>query len=604
MEDIESIGEAFTSPSKKHKKKKKKKVSRLMCESLVRLHHVDSGADIIHAAFYQNKRKPLSHNAHAQAKGEKAEPTGPPNTPAAEVELGPSMVVFVDGDRSHEESTKSQLDEIPLEVIEQPEGDEKKNDCPDPLPIKICPEPSQIDESLDPPPIDESHDPPPIAISTSEAESTDLQTEVQTETGSLEPTPANNTLEEMAPNDDADESAWETVAVKSRKPKVKPPTDQPINKPISQNRSSQSVRNHAGASSTGDGSNSNNPRKGKRRKDRDRGKRHQTKVVKDVLTHILDAVDDQVSRRIKQGAKSVSSDDRRRTSTNDKRHVSSNNRNNGNNEQRRKVAPAPLSTSTKQPRTMRDVVVGATAPPTKSTVKVPNGAPSKTKPAPEPPRGSKIKPGLSYKSVIEPPRQPAVVTPSPVNGSKAPDVKVNHVVENQFTNDKKIAGDSDGNAPSIETPVKSHATRPVLENPPLSTLLGPGTSCSATSSVASSLEAPHSSRFRHQSISTTEDVGVHLLNVCGQLSEEIDTFMSRRSLALNVRRKERSAVLGALQDTLRVSEFQSLEFGVDPFNSDGFPLFHQRKFGPAAVTLKCTAVVLHSLICLHQIWTL
>ena len=79
--------------------------------------------------------------------------------------------------------------------------------------------------------------------------------------------------------------------------------------------------------------------------------------------------------------------------------------------------------------------------------------------------------------------------------------------------------------------------------PPLDTLLGPGNSCSASSSVASSLDAPHGAR-------PEDDVGYHLLNVCGQLSEEINTFMSRRSLALDVRRRERNAVLSALQDTL------------------------------------------------------
>ncbi|KAL3778396.1 hypothetical protein HJC23_011511 [Cyclotella cryptica] len=538
MEDVESIGEVFMSQSKKQKKKKKKK----------------------------HKRKPLSHDAHSKAKVEKAEPTGPPSTPVAKVELGPSIVV-ADGDKYHEESAKSPVDDVPLEVNERPDSDEKKSDSPDPLPIN---------NSSDPSPTDNCHNPPPIAITTSEAESIDLPSEEKIETGSPEPNPVTNAQQEATAEDDADESAWETVPAKTRKPKVKPPTEQPNNKSSLQNRSSQSGRNNAGAPSTGDGGNSTNTRKGKRRKDRDRGKRHQTKVVKDVLTHILDAVDDQVARRVKQGAKSVSSDDRRRPSTNDKRSVSSNNRSHGNSDQRRKAAPVPSSTNSKQPRTMRDVVVGAVASPAKSNVKVPNGAPNKAKLAAEPTRGSKIKPGLSYKSVIEPTRQPAVVTPSPVNGTKAPDVKVNRVVEHQIMKDKIIAGDSDGNVPSNETPVKSHVTRPAVENetkvtsakedscrtplsatddernnPPLSTLLGPGTSCSATSSVASSLEAPHSSRFRHQSISTTEDVGVHLLNVCRQLSEEIDTFMSRRSHALNVRRKERSAVLGALQDTLR-----------------------------------------------------
>ena len=101
--------------------------------------------------------------------------------------------------------------------------------------------------------------------------------------------------------------------------------------------------------------------------------------------------------------------------------------------------------------------------------------------------------------------------------------------------------------------------------PPLSTLLGPDNPNSANSSVTSSLEAPHSSanRFRsnhqsthqggHAATTNEDDVGYHLLNVCGQLSDEISTFMCRRALALDIRRKERSAVLGALGNTLGVS---------------------------------------------------
>jgi hypothetical protein len=316
-------------------------------------------------------------------------------------------------------------------------------------------------------------------------------------------------------------------------------------------------------------------------------------VVKDVLTHILDAVDDEVSRRGKQGTKSTSSDDRRRSSANDKRSAAANNNRNSNDQRRMTSTTAtppannpkqqprapttvatPAANAKQQPRSMRDVVAGVVTAPDKPL----NGVQSKAKPATvEPPRGSKIKPGLSYKSVIEPTRQqPAVVTPVTSNGAKAPERK-DRVAEKD-TSKPKSAGVESQKAvlPSVTQEktklfapiVEGTATDPVAQEvvssqsppspteddrntPPLSTLLGPGTSCSATSSVASSLEAPHSSRFRHQSIAT-EDVGVHLLNVCKQLSEEIDTFMTRRSLALDIRRKERSAVLGALQDTLVV----------------------------------------------------
>jgi hypothetical protein len=208
-----------------------------------------------------------------------------------------------------------------------------------------------------------------------------------------------------------------------------------------------------------------------------------------------------------------------------------------------------------------------------------NGDQSKSKPAAEPPRDAKIKPGLSYKSVIEPAGQqtPAVVTPTTNNEAKAPEKTAKAAAKENSKSKSASAVVSRRDAPSSTSHNKTKGATPVVETetngvaakedacqlppstteedrntPPLSTLLGPGTSCSGTSSVASSLEAPHSSRFRHQSIASTEDVGVHLLNVCKQLSEEIDTFMSKRALALDVRRKERSAVLGALQDTLVV----------------------------------------------------
>ena len=92
--------------------------------------------------------------------------------------------------------------------------------------------------------------------------------------------------------------------------------------------------------------------------------------------------------------------------------------------------------------------------------------------------------------------------------------------------------------------------------PPLQTLLGPGNTNSASSSVASSLEAPHATRHRphrHGSCCKEDDVGYHLLNVCEKLSDDMNTFMGRRALALNARRRERGALLVALQETLQVN---------------------------------------------------
>lgn len=102
----------------------------------------------------------------------------------------------------------------------------------------------------------------------------------------------------------------------------------------------------------------------------------------------------------------------------------------------------------------------------------------------------------------------------------------------------EVSVGNDSNSGDIDMKTKSHS-------PPLPTLLsGPGNTNSATSSVASSLEHP-----REQNTSGKEtDVGYHLLSVCERLNKDMGTFMTRRRLALDVRRRERGTLLSALQD--------------------------------------------------------
>lgn len=89
--------------------------------------------------------------------------------------------------------------------------------------------------------------------------------------------------------------------------------------------------------------------------------------------------------------------------------------------------------------------------------------------------------------------------------------------------------------------------------PPLQTLYGTGHLNSANSSVASSLDAPHATRYgSHQRSSSKEDdVGYHLLKVCERLSHDMSAFMARREYALSSRRRERGALLTSLQDTVQ-----------------------------------------------------
>ena len=91
---------------------------------------------------------------------------------------------------------------------------------------------------------------------------------------------------------------------------------------------------------------------------------------------------------------------------------------------------------------------------------------------------------------------------------------------------------------------------------PVQTLVGPGNNNSASSSVASSLEAPHATRHKphhHHDSCKEDDVGYHLLKVCERLSADMNAFMRRRASALAVRRRERGALLAALQDSVQVS---------------------------------------------------
>ena len=449
--------------------------------------------------------------------------------------------------------------------------------------------------------------------------------------------------------DDADDGAWETVELKTRGRKAKCNNTQTSNKPTSQNNrggnNNQNHNNNSGrhdsgaASTTCDGGNSHSSRRHRRGKGGKDRRRREQRVVKDVISHILDAVDEEVARRRKQGTKS-SSDEKRR-SNNEKRPSSSNGKQHGQNEQRRKANAGNSSSPSKPLKSLRDVVAGSTAAPTKTVAKAQdksaaststNEAQKKTKGGSEPTKGAKIKPGLSYKSVIEPVDQTSKPKPSvssTLNGTKvagnkakpipesnaivAPTSKVEPTDNSEKPAQASLIPDNNSNSMEEKRRTSVSVTEDEATSPPLSTLLGPN-SCSASSSVASSLEAPHSSRFRHQT-ATEDDVGFHLLNVCGQLSEEINTFMSRRSVALDIRRRERGAVLSALQDTLGVS-VAAAEIMTQQLCSELnlFALlmqfthilqhpFYFRKFGLAAAKLKCMAVVRHSLIYRHQIWT-
>ncbi|KAL7472250.1 hypothetical protein ACHAXS_012576 [Conticribra weissflogii] len=373
-------------------------------------------------------------------------------------------------------------------------------------------------------------------------------------------------------SDDADDSAWETVEHKARGRKAKSNNVQFKDKG---NRvGNNNPGRHDGASSTCDGGNSSGVKKNRKGKQRDKRRRDQ-KVVKEVIFQILDAVDDEVTRRRKQPFKSAS-DDKRRINY-EKRMTPSNGNQQNNVDQRRKgnSGAAASSGPAKPMKSLRDIVAGSAAATTivpkthdKRAASSAKDSQNKAKEGCAATKGSKIKPGLTYKSVIEPdgkPSKPKPYASVAAIGSKLPETKGRQeiVVDDTVNSGGKVetikqTGKStqfksmpDNSSASVDDKAQTSAsiTEDEATSPPLSTLLGPDNTQSASSSVASSLEAPHSSRLHHKT-ATENDVGYHLLNVCGQLSDEINTFMSRRAAALDIRRKERGAVLNALQDTL------------------------------------------------------
>ena len=484
----------------------------------------------------------------------------------------------------------------------------------------------------------------------------------------------------QAANYEADGGAWETVEVKPRGRRgkggsKKSPGGQ--NKTSHNNNSSNNYNgrhhsDHGSVSGSSHHGSSHNGGKSRRQRDRKKrnnnhnnhgnhnnhnhGQQQQNKMVKaassgsielyskQLITQILDVVDDEVARRgggngnglvngkQQQGGGNTkacednkrrsninnSGNDKRSTASNSKQHLGQHQRNNSGGGQRGGVAassPAnpPTLIPTSSAKSLRDVLVGSVATPLVPTKDNPakaqasntanNSAPSggSNTDQPQTKSSSKVKPGMSYRDMIEPPKQPVPVEPQPEPEPQPqpPKPKLNAWTKKLDVKPDRqppprapaavapAATDKPSEKPTAEsslapglTPLTGNSSNPSLENrrnakeevskvvlsiatdleeeshapsPPLSTLLaGPPASCSASSSVASSLEAPHGSRNRGGK-GGEADVGYHLLNVCGQLSEEINTFMNRRALALDVRRRERSAVLSALGDTLGVS---------------------------------------------------
>jgi hypothetical protein len=127
-------------------------------------------------------------------------------------------------------------------------------------------------------------------------------------------------------------------------------------------------------------------------------------------------------------------------------------------------------------------------------------------------------------------------------------------IDRDITRSDSSSGGTEDNRKQGRSAIPTNLGKDSSPAPPLPTLLGPGNANSSSSSVASSLEAPHASHaHRHTSSANENDVGYHLLDVCDRLTRDMHVFMSRRSAALNSRRRERGALLTALQESVSVS---------------------------------------------------
>ena len=371
----------------------------------------------------------------------------------------------------------------------------------------------------------------------------------------LNPSVANATPSDTKATGEAKEEddghAWETVAQKARGSRKKG----------SNHSGSRHGTNGGGNDSHGASSRKS---KGKRTSD-SRKKARNTKIARDVISSILNKVDEEVKRKKpvaaqpavnpwKVGQKASSSPDRTV---------------NGDDEAKKEFKVA-------SGKTMRDLVVevkGSAAakkmPVSAAAAAAIVAAPNQNRFIPVDPRSptrrdhvarSKASPTQRLKGgvAITADQSTAPTYQETVSAVSSPSNAAVESKEGRNSVEERVSK-SDSSNESVEetpqnqgriplTPSKKRSSR----DPPLPTLLSPENANSASSSVASSLEVPHGgNRHHHSNCSVdTSDVGCHLLDVCDRLSKEMALFMSRRNLALTARRRERGALLAALQDTV------------------------------------------------------
>ena len=343
--------------------------------------------------------------------------------------------------------------------------------------------------------------------------------------------------------DDANNDDWETVEVKGRS-----------NRKKGGRASGQSNNGH----SQNGGNKSKSTRTSASRK-----RVANRKMAKDILSSVLDSVDEEVKRKQQLKARSAKTSTPQKPAWQVPRTI------------------GQVNGANKEPPsgTLRDVVVGNQAgnqqrkgtqgSQKNSTTKQPGNASSKTV---EKGDSSSLGKRVKGQTAVGADQNTASTVPETVSA-------VSDARRMQASSDRDITrsdwssgGDSDEARKQDHPSKKANSAKDASPAPPLPTLLSPGNANSSSSSVASSLEAPHANHGHHHTPANENDVGYHLLDVCNRLTRDMDVFMGRRAAALGTRRKERGALLAALQECVSVSYIISLSFKVycEPFFSHGF----------------------------------
>lgn len=344
----------------------------------------------------------------------------------------------------------------------------------------------------------------------------------------------NNNEVDNSTNDD-DDGAWETVEVRSRANRKKA-SDRTNNGRSSSNQ----ISNNNGSSSNGQSNNGSKKSKSSRGSKRQRS--NNRKFVREILSSILDVVDDEVRQREEAAKNLVPSSNSWGPPLNGKE--------------------TPVIKPSKQPKqlTLRDILVGgrssATGNKPMSETPVPSGHTDQT---PEKPdvdsktngdKGGKSKTTTKSKTVADQNTAPTV--PETISALSA-ETRTRDMTSRDKGIVQSDSTSGDSTEPRKPTHGLSSASKETSSSPPLPTLLSPGNVYSTNSSVASSLDtshAGHHSNHTSSNLGNEKDVGYHLLDVCDRLTRDINIFMKRREHALEIRRKERGSVLVALQDTL------------------------------------------------------